>query len=468
MTTPDVVSDQEDRTELLDRLNEEDWDGLRDAFRDSHPADIAECLHDADRDDLPRIFALITQDARGDVLGELREKTGSEIIESLTDKALADIVGDMPPDDAADLIRDLPEERSEHILDLTKDEQATEVRKLLRYHAGTAGGIMTPDVIAMNGNQTVAEALQAIAYMDVDEQFVYAYIVDHTNCLIGYAGVWQLLRTRNRQRALRDIAQTDVAAAHVDMDQEEVAQLMKKYDVGVLPVVDKDGCLLGRITGDDVIDVMAEEASEDIFRLAGSDDAELDTTSPLETSIVRLPWLMITLAGGAITSIVLRNFVSRLSDFIILTAFVPIVLAMGGNTGIQASVLSVRRIALGSMQGRRLSKLLLRETAAGALMGLVCGTIIGIWAHVLIGRTPTSVLAAGPPPIYLAAVVALALFCAMTFAAVFGAFVPLVLDRLHIDPAVAAGPFVTITNDISALLIYFGTTLLLLRGYGVS
>ncbi|MFC1453446.1 magnesium transporter [Verrucomicrobiota bacterium] len=278
--------------------------------------------------------------------------------------------------------------------------------------------------------------------------------------LVGYIDIWELLRERDRDKPLGELVHRDFVAATVDMDQEEVAQLMNKYDLTVIPVVDADGGLVGRVTADDVMEVMEEEASEDIFRLAGSDDADLETESPFKSCAVRLPWLLVTLAGGAVTSLILRRFHEHITGVLILGAFVPVVLAMGGNTGIQSSTLVVRSLALGDQKTRGIMRLLGREIAVGALMGLICGALIGCWAHFMVARGPAPPFIA---PALLAGVVSLALFAAMTFAAVFGAFVPIVLNRMRVDPAVASGPFITITNDIMALLLYFAVTFLLMH-----
>jgi len=448
--------------DTLDLIHDEAWDEVAGVFKAIHPVDIAEIMDRAPREDMNKLFSLVPNEAKPDVLAELEAVAGSEVLQSLSDLEISDIVEEMAPDDAADVLGDLSERRSEHVLGLMEKEESEEVRRLLEYDEETAGGIMTPDVVAMQGDQTVEEALQAIAYLDTRERFYYAYIVDASGVLLGEVDVWELLRERNRQRPLRDLVDREFHSASVDMDQEKVAQLMNKYDVTAVPVVDNEGRLVGRVTADDVIDVMEEEASEDLFRLAGSDDAELETRSPFKSCAVRLPWLLMTLLGGSVTSLILRSFLARISDVLILAAFAPIVLAMGGNTGIQSSVLLVRSIALGNLKGRSVIKLLLREVATGAMMGLICGLIIGIWAHFMIGQSPQE---AGLPPLYLSAVVSLALFTAMAFAAVFGALVPILLDKVDIDPAVAAGPFITITNDISALLIYFGVTVLLLNRF---
>ncbi len=256
--------------------------------------------------------------------------------------------------------------------------------------------------------------------------------------------------------------ETHFIAAEVSMDQEEVANLMGKYDLDVIPVVDETGVLVGRITSDDVMDVIEAEASEDIFRLAGSNDTELESTGLIRSCAARLPWLIITLLGGCITSVILNVFHERIHDIFLLAAFVPIVLAMGGNAGIQSSTLVVRSLALGHIQRGSMREMLGREILTGGLMGLICGALLGLWALLMVKLGPTG---SGPAALSVALVVGIALFAAMTFAALFGAFVPTLLARLRVDPAVASGPFVTITNDIAALLIYYGITVLLIYSF---
>jgi len=446
---------------VLELIREDAWERVADVIGELHPADIADVIERSPRSDQERVFSLLKDEVKPHVLAELEDVAEAEVVESLSNSELSDIVEEMAPDDAADVLADLDEERSQEVLELMEEEESEDVRRLLKYEEDTAGGIMTTDVVAMHENQTVAEALEAIAYLDTGEEFLYANIVDENGVMTGYASVWELLRERNKGRRLGELAHRKFAAAKVDMDQEEVAYLMGQYDLNVMPVVDEQGTLVGRITADDVIDVIEEEASEDIFRLAGSDDAELESASPARSCAVRLPWLLITLGGGFLTSFILEQYHARITDMLILAAFVPIVLAMGGNTGIQSSTLIVRSIALGELKNRNVLKLLLREIATGAIMGCICGLVIGIWAHFLISKNPEFNPALSI--MELASVVAVALFSAMTFAAVFGAFVPIVLHRAKIDPAVASGPFITITNDISALLIYFAVTTALLN-----
>ena len=443
---------------VLDLINDGAWEQIVSELTSWHPADIADIIEAAPKDAQDRLFTLLSDKVKPDVLSELETAAESEVVESLTNAELSEIVEEMDPDDAADVIGDLSDQRSTEVLELMDDEESEEVRRLLKYDEDTAGGIMTPEIVSMRSTQTVGEAIEAIAYLEEGEPFVYAYIANQQEKLTGYIDIWELLREKNRNRPLSELCHTEFVAANVNDDQEDVAHLLSQYDLSAIPVIDDEGRVVGRVTVDDVIDVIEEEASEDIFHLAGSDDSELETDSPIQSCIARLPWLLITLFGGMMISLILKQFHARISSVIILGAFVPAVLAMGGNTGIQASTLVVRTIALRGLEGKSITKLLLREIIVGAIMGSICGVSIGGWALLWLNHSPEP----GFSSIRLASVVAIALFCAMSFAAVFGALVPVVLNKLRIDPAVASGPFVTITNDLAALLIYFGTTMALL------
>ena len=447
--------------QLLDLVETGAWETLARHLQDAHPADIAEIIDQSPKQHHGPIFALVAESAKPDVLAELEAVAESDVVESLSNVELSDIVEDMAPDDAADVLADMPDERSAQVLELMDQEDSEDLRKLLQYKEDSAGGIMTTDVVSMLENQSVQEALHAIAYMDTRERFHNANIVDPEGCLIGYVEVWNLLRERQRERPLGELVQREFHTVRVDMDQEEAAQIMHRYDLSVLPVVDARGVLVGRITADDVIDVIEEEASEDIFHLAGSDDLDLTTTSPLRSCVIRLPWLLVTLVGGFLAAMILQRFHARVSEALILAAFVPIVMAMGGNTGIQSSTLVVRSLALGTINRRNVLRLLLKEVVAGAIMGLICGIATGVLAVVFIQLAPN--VSQSHTAQHLASIVAISLATAMSFAAIFGASVPMLLHRLRVDPAVASGPFVTITNDIFALLIYFLVTTLLVQ-----
>ncbi len=435
------------------------WDQIPNLFESLHPADIAEIINHALASAHNNLFELLPDHIKPDVLAELDDQAEADILGELTDEEISDIVEEMAPDDAADVLGEI-EERSEEILGLMEQEESEEVRELLQYDEETAGGIMTSDFVAVQATMTAAEAINYIAELDLEEPLYNLYVIDQDKHLTGWIQLWELLKKTNQNMTLDVLADQDTISVNTDADQEEVAKIASKYDLSSLPVLDANNRLVGRVTADDIMDVMEEEASEDIFKLAGSSDSELEDTSPLQACKARLPWLLITLGTGFISSLILKNFMNHLSiaEIVALSFFVPIIMAMGGNTGIQSSTLIIRGIALGASHSRRIMKIITHEIIAGATMGLICGTTIGLWAGFVITKDGSSVI----DPSYLALTVGISLFSAMTFAAVFGAIVPVLLNRAKIDPAVASGPFVTASNDIFALLIYYGITLLMI------
>ncbi len=436
------------------------WEQIPKFFDELHPADIAEIINHAPASSHNVLFDLIDDEVKPDVLAELDDQAEADILEELSDEEISDIVEEMAPDDAADVLGELEEERSEEILELMENEESDDVRELLQYDEDTAGGIMTTDFVAVRVAMSAGEAIEYIGSLELDEPVYYLYVIDSEERLTGSVQLWELLKKGNREKPIKELTDKETISVHTHTDQEEVARIASKYDLSSLPVLDEQNKLVGRVTVDDIIDVIEEEASEDIFKLAGSSDSELEDTSPIQACKARLPWLLITLGTGFISSLILKSFMNHLSmaEIVTLSFFVPIIMAMGGNTGIQSSTLIIRGIALGASHSRRIIKIITHEIIAGATMGIICGTTIGLWAHFVISQDTATTIA----PSYLALTVGIALFSAMAFAAVFGALVPVMLDRAKIDPAVASGPFVSASNDIFALLIYYGITLLML------
>ncbi len=456
---PDSENSVEDATLMI---RNERWEQLRPLLVELHPADIAELIERTPESLRAGVFDLLDDETKADVLSELDDTVEEELLEALSPEKISDIVEEMAPDDAADVLGEMDEDRSESILNLMDREDSEDVRELLAFDEETAGGIMNSDFVAMSSHKTAREALEYIGSLELEEPLHSTYVIDSDGKLLGYVQIWKMLKAGNRDKTLDELAEAEAIFARTDTDQEEVARLMSKYDLSSLPVLDADGRLVGRVTIDDVVDVLQEEASEDIFKLAGSSDEELEYSSPFQASRARLPWLLITLGTGLVTSMILKAFMHSISamEVLALSFFVPIVMAMGGNTGIQSSTLIIRGLAIGSFSGRNLYRVFLREMVTGMLMGGICGTAIGLWAAFIIGGGTAY------PPAVLGLAVGLALFSAMMFAATFGAFAPLLLNRCKFDPAVASGPFVTASNDIIALLIYYGIILLMLPAAG--
>lgn len=451
-------AEKQNHAALKQAILNEEWAAVRRLLAKLHPADIADLIENTAEILRPAVFELLNDELQADVLAELEDSIEENLLDALSPDQISSIVEEMAPDDAADVLGDMDESRSEKVLSLMDHEDSEEVRELMSYADDSAGGIMTSDFVALPSSRTAQQAIDYIGSLELDEPVHFTYVVDDEGRMIGYVQLWKLLKAGNRNTKLSELIETDIFYAGTDTDQEEVARLMSKYDLSSLPVLDADGRLVGRITVDDILDVMEEEASEDIFKLAGSSDDELEYASAFMAGKARLPWLLITLGTGLITSMVLKSFMHSITamEIVALSFFVPIVMAMGGNTGIQSSTLIIRGLAVGSFSSRKLHRIFMRELFTGMLMGVICGFAVSLWAHLIIGTTTAY------NPAFLAFAVGFALFCAMLVAASFGALVPILLNRFGFDPAVASGPFVTASNDIIALLIYYGIILLLM------
>ena len=435
-------------------------DSTSDNFQNLHPADLAEMLEDLDESEQISIIENLDEDLAAETLAEADIETQQQIIEKLDTETASEIIEEMNPDEAADLLQDMDQDRARAILDHMDLDEASDVRKLLEHDEYTAGGIMTTEYAAIFEDFTVAQAFSHLRLVAADIEIIYyLYVIDNDEHLKGVVSIRDLL-SANPAAPVAEVMDDDLVYVYANTPQEEVANLIGKYDYMAIPVVNDQQQILGVVTVDDVMDVMEEEATEDLFKFAGTTDEELNYSSAFQACKARLPWLLITLATGFITSTILKYFMVEFKDVIALVFFVPVVMGMGGNTGIQSSTLVIRGMALNSFSGTDLFKRLMREIAAGAMMGLACGIIVGLWAEYLTRSTATAQISYSPP--LLALTVGIAMMSAMTFAAMFGAFVPILFSRFKIDPAVASGPFVSSSNDIFALLIYYGVSMALL------
>ncbi|MDD3146749.1 MAG: magnesium transporter [Candidatus Riflebacteria bacterium] len=431
-----------------------------DNFQNLHPADLAEILEELDDSERLSIIETLDEDVAAETIAEADSETQLQIIEQLDTETASEIIEEMDPDEAADLLQDMDQDRAREILDHMDLDEASDVRKLLEHDEYTAGGIMTTEYAAIFEEFTVANAFSHMRLVAPDIEIIYyMYVIDNQERLKGVVSIRDLL-SANPSVSVSEIMDDDIVSVRPETPQEEVATILNKYDYMAIPVVNDQQKILGVVTVDDIMDVMEEEASEDIFKLAGTSDEELTYSSPLQACRARLPWLLITLGTGFITSTILKYFMDEFKEVIALVFFVPVVMAMGGNTGIQSSTLVIRGLALNSFTSGDLFKRLIREIATGAVMGVACGLVVGVWAQYLI--TSGAASSARFSALYLATTVGLSMTGAMTFAAMFGAMVPILFDRFKIDPAVASGPFVTSSNDIFALLIYYGVSVVLL------
>jgi len=385
------------------------------------------------------------------VISELDEDIIHEIIESLPLEDLVGIVEDMPPDDGVALIRMLPQDKANAVLGMMKKDEAEDVEGLLRYEDDTAGSIMIPDFIALKEHTTaheVIESLQTKEHLEVEMPF-YIYVVDDNEHLVGVSSLRQLVVVPSA-KALKDFMATDVISVTTDMDQEEVARIVAQYNFLAVPVVDENKRMVGLVTVDDVIDVLREEATEDILKMAGVGEEFIETKSIVRSTRIRLPWLFVSFLGGILAVFIIGNFEKSLKEVSCLALFIPVIMGMGGNIGIQSSTIVVRGIATGRINIRHLWSVVLKEFSIGLILGVFYGIILGALAQF---QFSSQVLVFS---------VGIGVISSMTLAALVGSFMPMMFARIHIDPAVATGPFVTTSIDILSVFIYFQTATLLL------
>ena len=417
----------------------------------THAADLSVVFHSLSLTEQRKLFTMISDvEQKGVLFSELDEDTFQDLIEGMKIEDIVRVLESMPADDVADIIGRLPEDKSKTILDKMKTAESEEVEDLLRYDDETAGGIMVPDFIALKEDNTAREAIESLQkeHSDVEMPF-YLYVVDEYGKLVGVSSLRQLVVVPP-DTPLKAFMATDVFSVQTDMDQEEVAKIVARYDILAVPVVDGTNRLVGIVTVDDVIDIIRKEATEDILKMAGAGEEFVETKSILKSTRIRLPWLFASCIGGIIAFLIIGKFESSIMKFAYLAAFLPVIMGMGGNIGTQSSTIVVRGLATGRLHARDLWSVVLKELTIGVILGLVYGLLIGC-----VAQFRYSILA-------LAISVALAVISSMSIAALVGSLVPMGFARVNIDPAVATGPFVTTAIDIISVLFYFviATTLL--------
>jgi magnesium transporter len=410
----------------------------------THAADLSIVFRSLPLVDRARLFNMISDPAdKGVLLSELYEDSFLELVNEIPLDELVSIFDTMPKDDVAELLDLLPEETSDAILKKMHKEGSEEIADLLSFADGTAGRIMTPDFIALTEDTTAKEAISSLQkeYSDVEMPF-YLYVVDEYGKLVGVSSLRQLVVVPP-DRSLKQFMTTDVFSVKTDMDQEEVAKLVARYDILAVPVVDETNRLVGIVTVDDVIDIFRAEATEDILKMAGAGEEYVETKSVMKSTRIRLPWLFASCLGGIIAFTVINKFDGALRQLTYLAAFIPVIMGMGGNIGTQSSTIVVRGLATGRLNVRDFGSVVVKELCIGLILGLVYGLFIGLVAQ---WRYSTVMLALS---------VGLALMSSMAIAALVGSFVPMMMARINIDPAVATGPFVTTAIDIVSVFFYF-------------
>ncbi len=417
---------------------------------EAHPADVAAVLRQLPLSEQVTIFRTLSQERAGEVLSELDDHALLELVRALDEVEVSRILDEMPPEHAADVVEELSSEQAEKILDLMQEEKSEEVQEILEYPEHSAGRLMSPDFVAVNERATVEQAIDHVRKSVSEERAFELYVVDDHRHLVGVVPLRRLL-TANPGSPIFAVRHEDVVVTVTpEMDQEEVARLVAKYDLVAVPVVDHSNRLVGTITVDDVIDILGEEASEDIFRIAGSDAAELERRSPQQIALMRLPWVLATLAIELCAGVVIHYFDKTLSRVILLASFMPVIQAISGNTGLQSVTMVVRGLATGHVQLTRWWEPLRRQIQTSSILGSVCGLVVGIVGF--FWHSPAFGL-----------IVAVSMFISVNLSGAAGTTIPMVSKRLGFDPALTAGPFETAFQDVLGVTIFLSLATVLLH-----
>ncbi|UOK42996.1 MULTISPECIES: magnesium transporter [Flavobacterium] len=434
--------------QLIQSKNDQQLEVL---LNDLHHADIAEILDELDFDEATYIFKVLDSEKTAEILLELEDDLRENILQRLSAKEIAEELDELDTDDAADIIAELPQSKMEEVISELEDvEHAKDIVDLLRYDEDTAGGLMGKELVKVNENWNVLTCVKEMRQQAEHVTRVHSiYVVDDEDRLKGRLSLKDLLTTSTKT-PISDVYIKKVDYVKVDTPDVEVARIMQKYDLEAIPVVDEMGRLVGRITIDDIIDVIKEEADQDYQLAAGiSQDVEADD-SILELTRARLPWLVLALLGGFVSVKVLGLFEPAMEGHKALFFFTPLIAAMGGNVGVQSSAIIVQGLANNAITGSIIQRLL-KELSLSLLNGLILSSILFAGSYFLLGYE-----------IHIGITVTIALLSVIIIASLNGTFIPIILNKYGIDPALATGPFITTTNDILGILIYFSIARLIL------
>ncbi len=414
----------------------------------THMAELSLAFSELSPGNQEKLFPLIEDPEQiGLLFSLLDEALFLEFVKNVSVDKLVVIFDHMPSDDAAALLTLLDEELSDQILSKMQKEESDNVEQLMSYGEDTAGGLMVTDFIALEEEvcaKQVIEALQS-KYLDVEMPF-YIYVIDSYGKLVGVSSLRQLVVV-HPEKPLKEFMAKDLVTVKPYTDREEVARLVSRYDYLAIPVVDDDNRIVGIVTVDDVIDILHEAATEDMLKMAGVGEEYIETQTVFRGTRIRLPWLFASFLGGVAAFFIIGGFEQDLAKVTSLAAFIPVIMGMGGNIGTQSSTIVVRGIATGRINIQDFRNVVLKELAVGLILGVIYGLFIGVIARLTFMSEAFSVP--------LAFAVGLAILSSMTIAALVGSMVPLIFERLNIDPAVATGPFVTTAIDIVSVYCYF-------------
>jgi len=430
--------------EITNAIEQDDSNFIVNNVINLHAADIAEILDYINLEQAQFVYKLLESEKASDVLVEIEEDVREKFLTSLSSNEIVSSLSHMESDDATDIIQELPETKKQKVLSqLEDDESSKDIAALLSYDEDSAGGIMAKELISVNLNWSLQKALKMLRKQVEEVDNIYTiYVIDNLNRLQGTLSLKSFLYASD-DTLIKDLYKKDPIFVHVNISAEEVASDMEKYDLVTIPVINEEGVLVGRITIDDAVNVIKEEAEKD-YQMASGISEKIDSYDNVWiVSRARLPWLLIGLLGGILGSYVINSFESQILLYPVMATFIPLILAMGGNVGVQSSAIIVQSLANNSLEIDTISKKLFKEIGIAIINGLICSLITVLFCFF----TKSDLM--------LSVTIGVSLIAVFVYSGLFGTLVPLLLHKYKIDPALATGPFITTTNDVIGLLIYF-------------
>lgn len=416
---------------------------IRDFLKILYPADIADMLEAIEEPGRKRVLGLLDLKTASEVLSEVESTVRPDVIKGIVRERLADIVEKMETDDAADLLMELPAEDAQKVLADMEVAERREVSELLKYPEDTAGGIMQAELVAIPSSHSVSQAIDEIrAKREEVKDLHNVYVVDNENSLMGLVPLRRLILAK-ADAPLSDIMDRAVMAANVNDDQEHVASMFRKYDVPSLPVVDEGNHLVGRIMHDDIMDVLDEEADEDILRLAGSTEEDVTSLSLGRSVQARFPWLLVTYVGETVTALVIAWFRGAFTNLLLFVPFLPVIVGMAGNVGSQSATIIVRGLATGRVDARKVWQVAYKEVGVGLVLGVIYGVLVGVMTGMHEGAVRFGVI------------VGSSLMIVVAMAGSLGVLLPIFFHRIKRDPALATAPFIASSMDFLGAAIYY-------------
>ncbi|WP_368503675.1 magnesium transporter [Alkalihalophilus sp. As8PL] len=436
--------------QIYDLLKLGDVEQFREWFLALHPTDQTDIFIELAIEARAKVYQFLSPDEFAEVFQGLEKKEQMYVFKELDRHYASAMLNDMYADDVVTFLSFLSEGEIADVLSSMEETEAAEVRELLSYDPETAGSIMTKEFIRVAANETVSNVISRLRKEAPNaETIYYLYVVDKGEKLVGVVSLRDLI-IADEQELVEDVMSSEVVSVSAKTDQEDVARLIKKYDFLAAPVISTDGKLVGIVTVDDIIDILEEEATEDLGEFSASKGATDVNVSSFQAAKKRAPWIILLMFFGLITAEVIGQFEETLEAIVLLAAFIPLLMDSAGNTGTQSLAVAVRGLALGTVEKDGVGKMLKRELGTGLMLGFICMLVIATIVTVMHGN------------MMLAFIVGISIFLTLSIATIIGTIVPLIINKMKLDPAIASGPFITTVNDILGLLIYFSIATALL------